>query len=143
MPYTRASIAFLTSIQEPHTLHSQVSILLRAAPDGAYILSHAKKDTSTQHTNFLVSIEDPAAYATLAPQNDPIKTTLNTNTKSRGQTRQHITPINITVHPRSVLGRTYRQLLTNPDITQLNANTTPLRYNQANGLIDRPIEKIA
>ena len=79
----------------------------------------------------------------LATQNDPIKTSLNTNVTSRGRTRQRITPINITFHTWSVLGRTYWQLLTNPDITQLNVTTTPLRYNQAKGLIGRPNEKIA
>ena len=41
----------------------------------------------------------------LTTQNDAIKTTLNTNTTSRGQTWQQITPINITAHTRSVLGR--------------------------------------
>jgi hypothetical protein len=133
----------MTSIQELHTIHSHSSILLRAAPGGAYILSHAKKDNSTQHTNFVVSIGDPAAYVMLATQNDPGKTTLSTNTTSRGQTRQQITPINITAHTRSVLGRNYRQLLTNLDITQLNATTTPLRYNQAKELTGRPSEKIA
>jgi len=33
--------------------------------------------------------------------------------------------------------------LTNPDITQLNATATPLRYNQTKGLIGRPNDKIA
>ena len=33
--------------------------------------------------------------------------------------------------------------MTNPDITQLNVNTTPLRYNQTKGLTGRPNEKIA
>ena len=112
-----ASIAFLTSIQELQAAHSHSTILLRAAPDGAYILSYAKKDNSTQNTNFVVSIEDPAAYAMLVTQTDPIKTTLNTTTTARGQTRQQITPINITTHTMSVLGRNYGQLLTNPDIT--------------------------
>jgi hypothetical protein len=79
----------------------------------------------------------------MATQNDPIKTTLNTNTTSRGQTRQRITPINITTHTRSVLGRSYWKLLTNPDITLLNATTTPLRYHKAKGLTDKPSEKIA
>jgi hypothetical protein len=64
------------------------NILLRAAPDGVYILSHAKKDNSTLHTNFVVSVEGPAAYAMLATKNDPIKTTLNTTTTSQEQTRQ-------------------------------------------------------
>ncbi len=31
----------------------------------------------------------------------------------------------------------------NPDITQLNATITPLRYNQTKGLTGRPSEKIA
>ena len=86
--------------------HSQASILLRAAPDGAYILSRAKQDSSTQLTNFIISIEDPVAYAMLATKNDSVKTTLNTITTSRGQTRQQITHIKITAHTRSVLGRT-------------------------------------
>jgi len=101
------SAAFLTSIQELHTTYSQASILLRAAPDGAYIVSHAKTDSSTQLTNFSISIEDPEAYAMLATQNDPIKTSLNATTTSKGQIQQHITPINITFHTRSVLGRNY------------------------------------
>ena len=113
----QASIAFFTSLQELQAAHSHSNILLRAASDGSYILSHAKKDNSTQNTNYVVSIEDPAAYAMLATQNDPIKTTLNTNTTSRGQTRQQIIPINITAHIKSVLGRIYWQLMTNPDIT--------------------------
>ena len=113
----QASIASLPSIYKLQAVHSHSTILLRAAPDGTYILSHAKKDNSTQNTNFVVSIEDPVAYAMLATQNDPIKTTLKTNTTSRRQTRQQITPINITTHTRSVLGRIYWQLLTNPDIT--------------------------
>jgi hypothetical protein len=79
----------------------------------------------------------------LATQNDPIKISLITITTNRRQTRQQITLINITTHTRSVLGRTYWQLLTNQDITQLNANTTPLRFNQTKGLIGRPSEKIA
>jgi hypothetical protein len=79
----------------------------------------------------------------LATQNDPIKTSLNTTSTSRGQTPQQITPINITAHTRSVLGRTYWQLLTNPDITQLNATTTPLHYNQTKRLTDKPSEKMA
>ena len=100
-----ASIAFLASIQELQAVHSHSTILLRATPDGTYILSHAKRENSTKNTNFVVSIEDPAAYAMLATQNGPIKMTLNTNTTSREQIRQQITLNNITAHTRSVLGR--------------------------------------
>jgi len=40
-------------------------------------------------------------------------------------------------------GRTYAQLLVDPDITQLNNNLTPLQYNQTKGLVGRPSDKIA
>jgi hypothetical protein len=40
--------AFLTSIRELATTHSRASIVLRAAPDGSFILSHAKKDNPSQ-----------------------------------------------------------------------------------------------
>jgi hypothetical protein len=135
--------AFLSSIWELITTHSHASIALRAAPDGSFILSHAKKDTSSQHTNFVISTANPTAYDMLATQNDSIKTYLNTTTTSKGQTKQPITFINIIAHTRSVLGRTYWQLLANPDITQLNATATPLRYNQTKELTGRPSDKIA
>ena len=102
-----ASIAFLTSIHELQAAHSHSNILLRAAPEGAYILSHAKKDNSTHDINFVVSIEDPSAYTMLANQNDPIRTTINTTTTGRGKTWQQITPINIIAYNKSILGRNY------------------------------------
>ncbi len=83
----------------------------------------------------------PVAYAMLATQNDPIKTSLTTTTSKR-QNRQQIALINVAAHTRSVLGRTYWQLLKNQVITQLNANTTPHRYNQTKGLIGIPGEKV-
>ncbi len=109
-------MSFLSSIRELHTTHSHATNALRAAPNGSYILSHAKKNTSSQHTNVVISVEDPAAYDMLATQTDPIKACLDTSTTSRGQTRQQITHINITAQTRSVIGRTYKQLLANPDI---------------------------
>jgi hypothetical protein len=71
--------------------------------------------------------------ATLA---DPIKVPLHTNTTM--QIRQQITTLNLTTHTRSILGRTYSQLLIDPDITQLNTNLPPLEYNQTKGLTCRP-----
>ena len=79
----------------------------------------------------------------LVNQNDPIKTSLITTTTSRGQSRQQITLINIIAHTRSVLGSTYWLLMTSTNITQPNANTTPLRYDQTKRLVSRPIETIA
>ena len=41
------STAFLSTIRELHTSHSQAFIALRAAPAGSYRLSHAKKVSSS------------------------------------------------------------------------------------------------
>ena len=43
----QTSVAFLSSIRELKTSHTQATLNLRAAPDGAYIISHAKKDSSS------------------------------------------------------------------------------------------------
>jgi hypothetical protein len=99
--------AFLSSIQELTATHSQNFVALRAAPDGSFIISHAKKDISSQHANFVISMVDPTAYAILSTQNDPIKTSLDTTTTSRGQIKRKVTSINIKSHTMSVLGRTY------------------------------------
>jgi len=76
-----------------------------------------KKDTSSQNTNFVVSLSDPSAYAMLAILTGHVKAPLPTNTTTRGQIRQQITTVNLTPHTRSILGRTYSQLLADPNIT--------------------------
>ncbi len=80
---------------------------MKQAPDGSYILAHPKKNKSTQNTYFVVSLDDPTAYAMLATLADPTKVTLLTSTTTQGQIRQHITTLNLTAHTRSILGRTY------------------------------------
>ena len=53
-----------------------------------YILAHLEKDTSTQNTNFVVSLSYPTAYAMLATLANPIKVPLPTSTTTLGQIRQ-------------------------------------------------------
>ena len=135
--------AFLSSIRELTTTHTQSYMNQGHAPIGSYILAHPKKDTSTQNTNFVVSLSDPSAYAMLATLADPSKVPLSTSTTTRGQIRQQITTLNLTTYTRSIIGRTYSQLLTDSNITQLNTNLPPLRYNQTKGLTCRPNDKMA
>jgi hypothetical protein len=135
--------AFLSSIRELKTAHAQFQTTLKQAPDGSFILAQPKKDTSTQTTNYVISIADPVTCAMMATLTDPTKVTLSTNTITRGQIRHQIATLNLTAHTRSILGRTFAQLLADPDITQLNNNLTPLQYNQTKGLIGRPSDKIA
>ena len=81
------STSLMSSIKDLKTLHTQATTTLRAAPDGSLIISHPKKDSSSHHTNFVISVKDPVAYAMLATQSDPIKTCINAYTTSRGQTK--------------------------------------------------------
>jgi hypothetical protein len=78
----------------------------------------------------------------LAILTDYVKVSLPTNTTTRGQIRQQITSLNLIPHHRSILGRTNSQLLTGIDITQLNINLTPLRYNQTKVLTSKPDDKM-
>ena len=135
--------AFLSSIRELKTAHTQSLTTLKQAPKGSFILTHPKKDTPTQTTNYIISMADPATYAMLAKLKDPTKVTLSTNTVTRGQIRHQIATLNLTAHTRSILGRTYAQLLVDPDINQINNNLAPLQYNQTKGFIGRPSDKIA
>jgi hypothetical protein len=135
--------AFLSSIRELKTAHTQSLTTLKQAPNGSFILTHPKKDTSTHATNYIISMADPATYAMMATLTNPTKVTLFTNTITKGQIRHQIATLNLTAHTRSILGRTYAHLLVDPDITQLNNKLTLLQYNQAKDLIGRPIDKIA
>ncbi len=107
IPRKKTTKAFLSSIRELTSTHTQSYTNLKQAPDGSYILTHPKKDTSTLNTNFVVSLSDPSAYAMLATLTDIIKIPLPINTTTRGQIRQQITNLNLTPHTRSILGRTY------------------------------------
>jgi prophage tail gpP-like protein len=133
----------LPSIRKLKSTHTQSSTTLKPTLAGSYILTYPKKDTSTQTTNFVVSIANPAAYAMMATLAEPIKVTLPTSTTTRGHIRQQIATINLTTHTRSILGRTYAELLADLDITQVNINLPPQQYNQTKGLIRKPIGKMA
>ena len=111
--------AFLSSIRELKTAHTQSSTTLKQELDGSIILAHPKKDTLTQTTNYIISMAEPVTYAMFATPTDPTKVTLFTNTISRGQIRHKIATLNLTSHTRIILGRTYAQLPVDPDITQL------------------------
>ncbi len=100
------------------------------------------KSVITRLCCYCVSSHSCALSFHIAQQSHTFLST-TTATTTKGQTRWQLTPINITANTKSVLGRNYGQLLTNPDSTQLNPTTTPLRFNQAKGLTGRSSEKIA
>jgi hypothetical protein len=108
-----------------HT-HTQTYPTLKQAPDGAYLLIHSKKDTSTQNTNFVITLAEPTAYAMLATLTDPIKTPLPTNTTTRGQTRQQNTTLNSPhTQEASSAGRTRSS---SPTLTSPSSTPTSHHY---------------
>jgi hypothetical protein len=66
-----------------------------------------------------------------------------TYTPIKGQTHQQSIDINTTPLNRSIMGRTYRHQLTDPDTTQMDTINPPLRYDQTKGLIGKHIDKMA
>ena len=133
---------FLSSLRELKNTHIQTTTTLKQVPDGSFILAHPKKDTSTQSTNYIISMAEPVTYAMMSTLTESTKVTLSTNTITKGQIRHQIATPNLTAHTQSILGRTYAQLLVDPDITQLNNNLVPLQFNQTKGFIGRPNDKI-
>ena len=64
--------AFLASLTVVTPDSLSTSPMLQFTPDGAYIISHVRKDNSTQLTNFVISLAHPQAYAMLATIDTPI-----------------------------------------------------------------------
>ena len=135
--------AFLTAKHLITPPYRDATLTLKPAPDGSYILSHTKKDRSSQNTNFVISLTDPHAYALLATSNNAFKIPLPTTTEHRGISTPQVTLINLSSHTRSVLGRNYVELLTDPDIIRLNQSLPPLTFEEAHGLQGRRGDKMA
>jgi len=57
-------------LPRPH--YEQAQHVLKSAPDGSFIISQNRKPSSSQNTNFVISLPDPEAYALLATLDLPI-----------------------------------------------------------------------
>ncbi len=78
-------IDYLSSVGQTTEVMSTLQLELQAAPDGAYLISHNKKSTSTQHTNFIISLTNPTTYAILATMDTALTISLPTLVTIRGQ----------------------------------------------------------
>ena len=61
----------------PH--YEQAHLVLQSAPDDSFIISHNRKPSSSQNTNFVISLPDPATFAVLATLDSPIQLHLDTH----------------------------------------------------------------
>jgi hypothetical protein len=97
---------------------------LQTTPDGAYIVSHLRKDTSSQLTSFVIFLAHLQAYAMLATIDTPIKIRLPTTITIAGSHHQQIVHIQLSPHNRSILGRAYLALFQNPLFQSMNPTIT-------------------
>jgi len=107
------AISYLTStnIITPKHLTANPTILL--TPDGSYIISHLRKDTSSQMVNFVISLANPQTYAMLATIDTPINIILPTTIPIAGSHHQQIVNMQLNPHNRSILCRAYASLYQN------------------------------
>jgi len=60
------SQAFLAKIQQLDDIFSLASTQLKPAPNGTYIIPHQKRNSPTNNTHYIISLEDPQSYAMIA-----------------------------------------------------------------------------
>jgi hypothetical protein len=115
---------------------------LLPTPDGAYIVSHLRKDTSSQLTSFVISLASPHAYAMLATIDTQIKIRLPTTITIAGSHHQQIVHIQFNPHNRSILGRAYLGLFQNPLTQAINPEVTMPTVHPTKGLTGRRTTKL-
>jgi hypothetical protein len=108
------AISFLSSLAVVTPDYLTTSPTLQPTPDGAYIISHVRKDNSSQLTNFIISLAHSQAYAMLATIDTPIKVRIPTTIIIAGCHHQQIIHIQLNPHNRSILGRAYLGLFQSP-----------------------------
>ena len=133
--------SFLSSLTiSPEDLKASPPLL--PTPDGAYIISHLRKDTSSQLTSFVISLAQPQAYAMLATLDSPIKIRLPTTITIAGSHHQQIVHIQVNPHNRSILGRAYLGLFQNPLTQTLNPEVPMPIPHPTKGLTGRRSAKL-
>jgi hypothetical protein len=82
------AISYLTSLNVVTPEYLTTTPTPLPTPDGACIISHLCKDTSSPLTNFVISLVHPQAYAMLATIDTPIKIRLPTTITIAGSHHQ-------------------------------------------------------
>jgi hypothetical protein len=118
------AISFLSSLAVVTPDFLTTPPTLQPTPDGAYIISHVRKDNSSQLTNFVISLAHPQAYAMLATIDTPIKVRIPTTITIAGSHHQQIIHIQLNLHNRSILERAYLGLFQNPHTQSLHPTVT-------------------
>jgi hypothetical protein len=134
--------SFLSSLTITTSEDLRAPPALLPTPDGAYIISQLRKDTSSQLTSFVISLAHPQAYAMLATIETPIKIRLPTTITVSSFHHQQIVHIQLNPHNISILGRAYLGLFQNPLTQTMNPDITMLTVHLIKGLTSRRSSKM-
>ena len=135
------AVSFLASRTVVTPDHLSPSPTLQPTPNGAYIISHARKDNSSQLTNCVISLAHPQAYAMLATIDTPIKVRIPTTITIACSQHQQILHIQLNYHNKSILGRAYVGLFQTPHTQSLHPVTMPI-VHPTKGLTGRKSTKM-
>jgi len=116
--------SYLSSLNIITPEYLNTSPTLLPTPDGAYIISLLRKDTSSQLTSFVISLAHLQAYAMMATIDTQIKIKLPTTITIAGSHHRQIVHIHLNPHNRSILGRAYLGMFQNPLTQSMNPTIT-------------------
>ncbi len=94
-------------------------------PEGSYIVSHLRKDTSSQLTNFVISRANPHTHAMITTIDTPVKIILPITITIAGSHHHQIVHIQFNPHIRNILDMAYACLFQNPLTKKINS-TVPI-----------------
>ncbi len=98
-----ASGSFLINTQRMNANYSLANTTLLMALDGSHIIPHQKRNAAANNTHYIISLEDPHAYAMFATLESPIRIQLNTLINIRGTNHSQVIHIQINPHTQSSL----------------------------------------
>jgi hypothetical protein len=135
--------SYLSSLNITTPDYLNTSPTLLPTPDGAYIISQLRKDTSSQLTSCVISLAHPQAYAMLTTIETPIKIIPPTTITIEGSHHQPIVHIQLNPHNKSILGRKYLGLFQNPLTQTMNPTITMPTVHPTKGLTCRKSAKMS
>jgi len=136
------AISHLSSTNKITSEYATATPKLIPTPDGSFIISHLRKYTSSQLSNFVISMANPHTYAMISTMGTPVKIRLPTTLTIASSHHQQIVHIQLNPHNRIIMGSAYAGLFQNPLIQSMNPSVPIPKVHQTKGLIGRKIEKM-
>jgi hypothetical protein len=128
------AISFLASLTVGTPDYLITTPILQPTSDGAYIISHVRKDNSSQLPNFVIFLAHPRAYAMLATVETPIKIRIPTTITIAGSQHQQIIHIQLNPHNISILDRAFLGLFQIPHTQSLQPTIIMPTVHQTKGV---------